>query len=383
MTKRKNILFLTGVTILAVAGFFTWRVFQKPKVSVVIPGPTKVDNENVFFAPPYHYNPGPLSMTTMKTKGCVADGLLSGYGDDTDAEVDMINSSECMYLHRALETWGSPPDFAKALEVMQKIKKPGVIYGMFLAEDIKTNAKYFNPEKDEYFDFKAMCRNGSINAWGEHTCKPSLDRREYRDYLIYVTERAMDIGIQSFLFGQIYYQDDPQLNQSKIDQVLDAMRAYAKKKGIQIAIGAQTGTITDEKYLKKFDYIEGGVGIGDNGTIEDGPCWSGLQSCWALLWNDRYSSKAKNVFLHLDWSGLKFDDMSSFARMSHAKRAATLKKLYDYFTAKNMGFLMPMMATLNVHNGGCHGPKNRFYSASRDYTCNDEGTINTILKKGK
>ena len=382
-TKRKLILGLLLLVFFGLLGFVVYRTLkQKPK-TVILSGPTKVDNENVFFAPPYHYNPPPLSMKAMKLSGCVTDGLLSGYGGDTDAEVAMVNRSNCAYLHRALETWASPPDFAQALSVMQKITKPNVIYGMFLAEDINKKAKYFYPDENRYFDFSAMCRNGSDNAWGEHTCKPNINSKEYREYLSFITHKAMDIGIQSFLFGQIYYQDNADLGQSKLQQVLDDMRSYAKKRGMQIAIGAQTGTITDENYLRKFDYIEGGVGIGDSGTIEDGACWSQLPSCWALLWNNKYVSKANNVILALDWSGLSFDDMSSFARMDADKRAATLNKLYDYFTTKHIGFLMPMMATLDADNkGGCYGPNKRFYSASDAYACKDEGVENTLLKKG-
>ncbi len=385
MLKRKIILYVLLIAIFS-GGLFSFHKLSKkphqmaPLISLV---PSKVDNDNIFFAPPFHYNPVSISLKTMKTKGCVADGLLSGYGEDTDAAVAMINRSQCVYLHRSLETWASPPDFAKALDVMQKVTKTNVIYGMFLAEDIKKNEKYFYPDENRYFDFSEMCRAGSDNAWGEHTCKPNISSKEYRAYLSFVTHRAMDIGIQSFLFGQIYYQDSANLGESKIDQVLDDMRRYAKKKNMQIVIGAQTGRITDENYIRRFDFIEGGVGIGDEGTIENGPCWSQLQSCWALLWNDRYTPQANNVFLHLDWSGLKFDDMSSYARMDTAKRKATLDKLYKYFTSQNMGFMMPMMATLNVQNGGCYGPKKRFYSASNDYTCKDEDTINAILKNSK
>lgn len=385
MTKKKIILFGL-IFVIFLGGLFGYdKLFRKTEI-VTPPAETvsmRVDNDDTFFSPPFHYNPVPISLKTMKNKGCVMDGFLSEYGEDVDAEAAMLNRSECVYLHRSLETWASPPDFAKALNVMQKVTKTDVIYGMFLAENIKKNVKYFYPDENRYFDFSEMCREGSNNAWGEHTCKPNINNKEYRKYLSFVTHRAMDIGIQSFLFGQIYYQDSSNLNESKVDQVLDDMRNYAKKKNMQIVIGAQTGNITNEKYIRRFDFVEGGVGIGNDGVIETGPCWSQLQSCWALLWNDRYTIHANNVFLHLDWSGLKFDDMSSFARMDALKRQATLEKLHKYFTDKNMGFMMPMMATLNVQNGGCYGPKKRFYSASNDYTCKDESVINAILKKTK
>ncbi|MBP7060617.1 MAG: hypothetical protein KBA91_01400, partial [Candidatus Moranbacteria bacterium] len=58
-----------------------------------------------------------------------------------------------------------------------------------------------------------------------------------------------------------------------------------------------------------------------------------------------------------------------------------LKRLHAYFNDQGIGFLMPMMATLHKENGGCRGPKKRFYSASRKYTCQDEGVINDILSR--
>nr|MBP6929901.1 hypothetical protein [Candidatus Moranbacteria bacterium] len=72
-----------------------------------------------------------------------------------------------------------------------------------------------------------------------------------------------------------------------------------------------------------------------------------------------------------------------FTRMKQRDRTATLKRLHAYFTGRQIGFLMPMLATLHKDNGGCSGPKKRFYSASRKYTCQDEATINDILSQAR
>src|SRR4030065_143887 len=157
------------------------------------------------------------------------------------------------------------------------------------------------------------------------------------------------------------------------------MRNYAKKKKLQIIIGAQTNAITDKKYLQLFDYIEGGVGIDSEGNIEGGPCWSQKQSCWALLWHDNFRTKAKNVILNLDWSGMENDDMSKFARMDQSARIKTLSNLYAYFTSRNMGFMMPFLAPIYEDNGGCYGPKKSFYSPDNRYKCRDEDANNKIL----
>lgn len=328
----------------------------------------------------WQFRPKPLSIKKMKAQGCVTDGFLSSYGKKyADDLADLIKRSQCYYLHRALETWLVPPDFYFAQEMMQKIDRPNIVYGMFIAEAINEKAKYYNEHEERYFDFEKMCRKGSTGAWGFRTCKPSFERPEYRSYLKYITRQAMDLGIQSFLFGQIFLQESNG-PKSIAPEIVQEMRDYAKEKGLQIFIGAQTNGITNEKYLKIFDYIEGGVGIDSQGNIEDGPCLSRKGSCWALLWHENFASKANNVFLHLDWSGIKSDDMDIFARMGQETRAKTLENLYKYFTEKDMAFLMPYFAVLDKTNNGCYGSKKSFYSPDMQYSCQDEETINRILK---
>jgi len=323
--------------------------------------------------------PQNFTMETIKKKGCVVDGFLSEYGDDTEELIAMINRSECGYLHRALETWRDAPDFNRAQEIMVRVKKP-MVFGMFIAEAISRKVRYHNPETGENFDFKDMCKDGTENVWGEHSCKANLEEKEYREYLKFITKRAMDAGIQSFLFGQIYFQEGNNLKNSKLPEIIQDMHDYAKEKKLQIIIGAQTGSITDENYLRMFDYIEGGVGMNDEGSIESGACLSWRGGCWALLWNQRFKSKANNVLLHLDWSGIESDDMSRFARMDKETRSKTLSSLYQYFTSRDMGFLIPFYATLYRENEGCHGESKKFYSASNKYECQDEDVINAILK---
>lgn len=325
--------------------------------------------------------PPPVSMERLKKEGCVADGLLTAYNPENDKFIDLINRSNCYYLHRSIETWLTPPDFRKIKNVMNQITKKEVVYGMFIAEAIDKKAWYKNNQTGHKFNFYKMCKKGSFNAWGEHTCKPALSSLEYRHYLKYITRKAMDLGVQSFMFGQIYMQEGE--NKIYAPRIVKDMRAYAKKKGLDIVIGAQTGAITDENYLAFFDYIEGGVGINQNGQIENGPCLSRKTSCWGLLWHKNYSQKAKNVLLHLDWTGVTYDDLDVFARMTKEKRAETLRRLYQYFTAKNMGFLMPYFGVLDKENGGCFGPKKRFYSPDNRYSCQDEDTINEILSGNK
>ncbi|MFA6383603.1 MAG: NBR1-Ig-like domain-containing protein [Parcubacteria group bacterium] len=319
-------------------------------------------------------------MEQIKNKGCIADGVLTGYGGDTASEIALLERSQCAYLHRSIETWAAPPNFNLIGNNLNMLHGK-YIYGMFLAEAIGVNARYYYPTENRMFDFSQMCLPGSQGFWGEGTCKADMSNVEYQKYILFITKQATDLGIQSFMFGQVNFQDPSRV----APKIMNEMRDYARSKDKTIVIGAQTNNIDDEKYLKAFDYIEGGVGINDNGEIQDGPCLVGsygIGSCWALLWNKKYSSKAKNVLLHLDWSGLSYDDMSRFARMKPEVRAKTLKNLYQDFSTKKMGFLMPFFAVLYDKNNGCYGPSPGFYSPDKKYSCNDEAIINNILKEG-
>lgn len=336
--------------------------------------------EDIEIIPEKRFTPGNFLMSNLKTRGCVADGLLSDYGGKTKKAVELIDRSQCQYLHRALETWLDDPDFERATDIMAEFKRTDLVFGMFIAEAIKTSKEYENPKNGKEVDYSDMCLEGTQGRWGDRTCVPTFNSKKYRDYLKSITQEAMDIGIQSFMFGQVFLQDENSTAQSKLPNIIADMRKYAKSKGLQIVIGAQTNSITDEKYLRMFDFIEGGVGINDNGDIEGGPCWSGKQSCWALLWHDQFHKKAKNVFLHLDWSGIKGDDMSKFALMTEEKRAETLRKLYNFSVSKDIGFLMPFLASLYENNGGCYGSKKRFYSPNEKYKCKDEKAIDDIFK---
>ncbi len=332
--------------------------------------------------------PPPPKMNWIKYQGCVTDGLLNGYGDKTEEMIAMVNRSECKYLHRAIETWLDAPDFKKIKKNMKKLnKEKGFVVGMFFAEAIDKKDEFYFSNEGRNFNFSRMCRQGSDNFWGEHTCIPSFSKKEYRQYVLYTAEKAMDLGVQVFLFGQVYYQDD--ISQAEIAQVLADMREYADFRGIKILIGAQTNDIADEKYLKLFDFIEGGVGIDKNGRIEDLPCsskWWDKQKggwCWALLWHERYLKKANNVLVHLDWSGKIGDDMSIFAKMNSQERIRTLSNLYENFKKKGVGFLVPFLAVLPRNNGSCFGPIPGYYSADNQYGCKDEDGINKILKQNQ
>jgi len=383
----KKILYILGITILL--GLVAIFIFFKIKNNSIKEDLADEVLEPIIYPKTEKEITPPPSMEILKKKGCVADGLLFGYTGKDNTALEMINRSECQYIHRAVETWLDAPDFEKVAQRKAKITKENMVYSMFIAEAIDKKVNYYYPAEERDFNFSKMCRKGSSNFWGEHTCKPSFERSEYRKYLRYITSQAIDNGIQVFLFGQIFYQESSDLDSPVVAEIIEEMKSYAAFKGVSILIGAQTNDIINEKYLRLFDFIEGGVGLSEDGKIENGPCFSRWWNketggwCWALLWNEKYSQKANDVLLHLDWSGKWGDDMSTFARMSQDDRSKTLKYLYEYFTSRNFGFLMPMLATLHKENGGCSGDKSKYYSADDKFSCNDEDTINAILQKTK
>lgn len=383
--KNKKAIFsiaiFVAVIVFVAGGIFFRQRNENNKKNVanaqaqVVPAPAPKQPEQ--FEPIQRPKPAPVSMDRLKTQGCVADGLLSEYNPDWQKYAALINRSSCYYLHRAVETWLKPPDFETIDFEMSQITKKDVVYGMFIAEAINENAVYHDDYTNKDFDFKAMCRPGSDGAWGMRTCKADFSSQEYRNYISYITHRAIDLGVQSFTFGQIFMQEGADGNYAP--RIVADIRNYAKKQGVSVVIGAQTNGITDPDYLKLFDYIEGGVGIDQSGNVENGPCLSTRGGCWALLWNNQFSAKANNVLLDLDWTGIKSDDLDIFARMDQNTRAATLSNLYQKFKAQNMGFMLPMFGVLDKDNGGCRGPKKGFYSADNSYTCKDEQAINDIL----
>jgi hypothetical protein len=377
------------ITIIILLIMFLWLII--PETTTLKEAiPTFAVPPKIFFSEPKEDpKTKPLNLKDpdiqrMKTEGCVADGLLSGY-NRTSKDIKVVNESECYYLHRAIETWLAPPDFHKINKIKKKIKKDDLLYGMFIAEAIDKKSNYAFIEEDRAFDFSEMCRDNSKNYWGEHSCKPSFSQKEYRAYVKQITEEAIDNGIQVFLFGQIFYQEENIAHPRYTKEVVQNIRDYAKKRGVKVMIGAQTNDITDESYLRIFDFIEGGVGLHSSGAVEDNACYSRWWKkegdwCWALLWNDKFKSKANNVLVHLDWSGVIGDDMSTFTRMNENKRHQVLINLHQKFTTQGVGFLMPILTPLHKENGGCHGPKKSFYSPSMKYSCKDLDIINEIIE---
>ena len=330
-------------------------------------------------------------MEKVKKKGCIFEGILSSA--DTDGPIAMLDRSQCEYLHRSIETWAYPPDFSLIQTNLNKIHKAGIIHGMFIAEAINTTATYYYPDEGRYFNFASMCAAGTTGQWGANTCIPSFKTAEYRKYVGYITKKAIDMGIVDFGFGQIYLMENTgersHLTSSYAPQIVLEMRQYARSKGKTIIVGAQSNDISDEAYLRNFDYIWGGVGEDISGNIETGTCSSKFSGCWALLWHDYWASKANDVLIHFDWYSYCDDDMNVFTRMTTAVKEQFLREKYNYFVnTKGMSFIMPFMGTpldgncrspCHCEATACFGQNAWSYSADPQYSCRDEDIMNYVL----
>lgn len=356
------------------------------------------------------WQPADSLIRDMKEKGCVWSGLIttaepfdSWIQSKFDEYIDLLDRSACSYLHRSIETWTDPPNSTKIAENIERIRQATgkeYIHEMMIAEAIPAHNSgtwWFNKEYAN-FNFPAMCSDCQPVDYGRpNNCIPSLNKPEYRRYVKYITEKAIDNGVQSFMFGQVYLQDERWKTAPVIQEVIAEMRAYALSKDKQIVIGAQTNDIDVGDYLRNFDYITSVTAQDENGNIETdrdchsccppGPiyqCLDPIYQCLALLWGDRFRLPAQNndvaILISLDFGSDVNDEMHKFARMSRESRANFLNSVYSFLKGKDIGFLMPMLVGISPPTGKeCYGSSPYIYSSSNQYTCKDEDVINSIL----
>jgi len=150
----KKILIISLTAVVLIAGFSGWYFWRKNTIQKQREVEQKRQEEILKAQEEKPFVPETATvlkrklakpdMNRMKTQGCVTDGFLSSFGKEyADDLASLIKRSNCYYLHRALESWLTPPDFYFAEEMMDKINKPDIIYGMFIAEAINQKAKYY------------------------------------------------------------------------------------------------------------------------------------------------------------------------------------------------------------------------------------------------
>lgn len=332
--------------------------------------------------------------------------------------IPMLRRSPCKWLYRSIETWANPPDFPQIISRMTHIREAtgkNYLHQMMIAEVVPRNNSSAFPADYRQFDFSQMCAPvQETTAYGSDMCIPSFGQTEYRRYLRFITRKAIDSGILSFLFGQVYHQDPDWETHPKAGEVISEIKSYAASKGQRVFVGAQTNHITSATYLKQFDFIEGGVFFNRDNTIgyEDACVGGGIPqrdsphrnhpwwNCAGHLWHPLFRDNAKAVMIALDWHGQTTDDISRFAKMTSDQRRDLLRQLQAFLAARNVIFIMPYFSQGPVTaegetQRGCYGLYPWFYSAARTgsatrdrynrdvppgpYSCQDEDAIRRIM----
>lgn len=315
-------------------------------------------------------------MARLKFRGCVFDGLLS---EDIGADFDgLLARSACAAVPRAIETWANPPDFAKIQSRLAQIARQtngrSFDFGMFVAEAISLRRTYLD-EAGRPYDFRAMCKEGTIGQWGADTCVPHVAKPEYRRYLRHITRRAVDLGIRNILFGQTGHQDPGY----ELGAVLADIRDYARSREKIVLIGQQPNGMQPESYLKTFDFIVGPVYVDIDTSVS--PCLNLGGGCQAVLHHPDVVGRAHNVIAEIDWASVDDDDTHRFARKSASERHAFLSRTAAELRARGVGFFLPFRTWLTGDTSGknCYGVNEWVYSPHRDFGCKDEDHINQIL----
>lgn len=320
-------------------------------------------------------NPTDL-MARLKYQGCMFDGLLT---DPVEGSYDeLLTRSACASLPRAIETWANPPNFAHIKNRIDSIERRGKSYdyGIFIAEAVSLTKSYAD-ENGRPFNFRAMCSPGTEGHWGAGTCVPNVDQEEYRRYVLFVTKRAIDIGVTNILFGQTGHQDP----RFQLAPVLTEIRRHAREQGRMVLIGQQPNGHQAQDYLRLFDYIVGPVYVGLDPDAS--PCASGTYpACQAILHNKTVVNRAHNLIVELDWASVLEDDTHKFARMTTAQRHAFLTEQAAKLRARGVGFTMPFRLWLTGDTSGqhCYGANPYNYSPDMNFGCPDEDVINQILR---
>ncbi len=156
LLKKKRFYAVCCVALaISFVGFFSPKFIAKNEQIPTFAMPPHIEKKTTNPKPVKIWEPP--KMEKMKTNGCVADGLLSGY-NKTSKDISVVKKSNCYYLSRAIETWLEAPDFQKAQKIMDKIGRDDVLYGMFIAEAINKKEKYLYYKENRRFDFSKMCK---------------------------------------------------------------------------------------------------------------------------------------------------------------------------------------------------------------------------------
>lgn len=350
-------------------------------------------------------------MPIMKNYGCSWDGLLwdgpdeiwhGGLGNYNDY-LAVLGRSGCKFLSRSIEDWDSPPNFNTVQQRMNQIQGAtgkSYIYSLNIAEAVPCTGSYFDPITSQNLDFSKMVvsNDPSGSYYGGATCVPSFHNAEYLKYVTSITQQAIDIGVQDFIFGGMDLQESQQLVKTNgtfvagqsadtswltapvFPQIFAQMRSYAYSKGKNIAIGCQLPSppaINNYPYLHFCDYKYVPLLTGNFNE-----------------WGNTSETSQTNIIADFEWWGENSgssDDIITIAKMSQPDRDSFIFGKMDYFRNQlqgSAGLLLPYIEPIQTQpsitgSAYCHGPGSADgtqsnFSPSNSY-CRDEDVFNDAL----
>jgi hypothetical protein len=169
-------------------------------------------------------------------------------GVDPRDNMRLILSSKAKFVGRAILVWGQEgtlPDFLRTAKpyalalhnadpeiILQgtafEIVSPGV---ESLPVPEKVFAEFGLPDQKRNFHYRDMLyANGRfVNHWGGSGSVPDMSRLETRMWFYFLAQSYIDAGIEAIHFGQVALMDNEDLSHVHWIDMLDRVRAYARK----------------------------------------------------------------------------------------------------------------------------------------------------------
>ena len=372
-----------------------------------------------------------------KAQACTADGLLWDGPDDDFGRVgipnmndyqSLIARSKCGLLSRAIETWFIPPNFTtiqSRLSALQSLSGgKGFIYSMSIAEALYPAAvsTFFDPLTNTNLSVADMCQpgtdpqTGNYNQFGiQGSCVPSYFSPVYQQYLRSITQQAINMGVQDFVFGEMDVVDSANLQLDSQGELLYGddinssdntwsttpifplvfaqIRAYAFSKGIPITIGCQIGDKNGFNWaqyseLKLCDYKDSPLLTGNvNASTWTSAQWDNPSSAanWSNGdWNNPGITSQTSVLADFEWWGVG-DDITLYSQQQKTDRMPFAFNAHAMLAQAGQGLMMPFIEPLATTTGvQCGAIPNYPDGSSPTYSpsntmCGDEDVLNAAL----
>ncbi len=323
--------------------------------------------------------------------------ILHGKGD-VDDNIRMLKSTGAKFIGRAIYRWGGEAALERLLETAKPIaarlhRADGDMILQAAAFEIVSDQvsqipvpesifKEFGlePEKRN-FRYEAMLYPDGrrVDHWRKGASVPDMSRLETRKWVVYLTARYIDIGIEAVHFGQVEIMDDRDPEHVHWRDMLARVRKYAQKharRGMLICDAhVPSGGIVGNGRLM-FDFhsfplrIEEVVDKPHHGILKMGyldsifsrskggitPSGWRCESLPFIVELDNFGRSGKggqNIGAHWIWG---YDEICWFAHQSEEYRNAWLWYAWDWVRRHDVnGYLqMPGSRTLAAPAGNVH-----------------------------